>query len=199
MVVPMAPSRAEQAELHAALVAGDPTASSRIFDALLDPLVERLTYKWKTVDRQDLEERAIDSLIAYVSNPQRYDPRRASLLTYLTLDADGDLKNAYRSARHEREQLASDVEDAVSRRNERADVEFFLEEDRAFLARLREAFPDERDRRVIYLLLEGERSTAAYAAALDISGRPVDEQRAEVKRIKDRIKKRLARLIEVDE
>lgn len=199
MVVPMAPSRGEQAELHAAVVAGDPTASARICEALLEPLVERLSYKWKRLDRQALEDQATDSLIGYVSNPQRYDPQRASLLTYLTLDADGDLKNAYRSTRRDREQLASDVEDAVSQRNETTDVELFVEDDRAFLARLREAFPDELDRRVIYLLLEGERSTSSYASALGISDLQADEQRAEVKRVKDRIKKRLARLIEVDE
>lgn len=199
MVVRMTPSRAEQTELHAALIKGDPTASARIFEALLDPLVERLTYRWTTLGRQELEDQATDSLIGYVSNPQRYDPQRASLLTYLTLDADGDLKNAYRSPRHNREQLASDVEDALSQRNETTDVELSVEDDRVFLARLREAFPDECDRRVIYLLLEGERSTSAYAAALGISDLPADEQRAEVKRVKDRIKKRLARLIEADE
>jgi RNA polymerase sigma-70 factor (ECF subfamily) len=195
----MTPSRGEQAELHAALVRGDPTASARIFEALLDPLVERLIYKWKTLDLQKLEDQATDSLIGYVSNPQRYDPQRASLLTYLTLDADGDLKNAYRSSRHDREQLTSDVEDALSQRNETTDVELSVEDDRVFLARLQEAFPDECDRRVIYLLLEGERSTSVYATALRISDLPVYEQRAEVKRVKDRIKKRLARLIEVDE
>ena len=89
----------EQAELHASLVRGDPTASARLFEAhCFSPLVERLTYRWKTLGRQELKDQATDSLIGYVSNPQRYDPQRASLLTYLTLDADGDLKNAYRSA-----------------------------------------------------------------------------------------------------
>jgi RNA polymerase sigma-70 factor (ECF subfamily) len=199
MVVPMTPSRAEQAELHLALIRGDPTASARIFEALLSPLVERLTFKWNRLDRQALEDQATDSLIGYASNPHRYDPQRASLLTYLTLDADGDLKNAYRSTRRNREQLASDVEDAVSQRNETTDVELFVGDDRVFLARLREAFPDECDRRVIYLLLAGERSTPAYTSALGISDLPANEQRAEVKRVKDRIKKRLARLIEVDE
>lgn len=195
----MTPSRAEQDALHEALLKGDPTASARIFEALLEPLVDRLGFKWRPLDRRDIEEQAADSLISYITNPHRYDPRRASLLTYLTLDADGDLKNAYRSPRRRREQLSGDVEDPPSPRNETTDAELFAEDDRVLFARLRDAFPSEADRQVIHLLMEGERSTAVYAEVLGIAGLSPEEQKAEVKRVKDRIKKRLGRLIEVDQ
>ena len=39
----------------------------------------------------------------------------------------------------------------------------------------------------------GERKTAAYALALGIADRPAAEQRREVKRVKDRLQKRLER------
>lgn len=198
-VAAMAPSRGEQDALHQAVLAGDPTASARAFEALLGPLVARLEFKWPILDRRDIEEQAADALISYVTNPQRYDPRRAGLLTYLVLDADGDLKNAYRSPRRQREQLADDVEDQPSPRNQTTDDEVFSDDDRLFFAKLRSAFPEEVDRQVIYLLLENERATSAYAEVLGITHLPSEEQRLEVKRVKDRIKKKLGRLMEGDE
>ncbi len=46
---------------------------------------------------------------------------------------------------------------------------------------------------VFELMRAGERKTEAYARLLGLSDRPPDEQRCEVKRIKDRIKKRIGR------
>jgi hypothetical protein len=61
-----------------------------------------------------------------------------------------------------------------------------------FLQQVREKLrPSEQS--VLDLLLSGERSTAAYAAVLGLAERPADEQAREVKRVKDRIKKRLER------
>jgi hypothetical protein len=51
----------------------------------------------------------------------------------------------------------------------------------------------EAERRVLALMLDGERSSAAYAQVLGITGLPAAEQEREVKRAKDRIKKRLER------
>jgi hypothetical protein len=52
----MAPSRAEQDELHRAVVAGnDPTATARAFDLLLEPLQGRLVFRWPKLDRNELE------------------------------------------------------------------------------------------------------------------------------------------------
>ena len=96
----MAPSRAEQDELHRAIVAGnDPTATARAFDLLLEPLQGRLVFRWPKLDRNELEGWALDALIAYLETPTRYDPKQSALLTYLVMDADGDIKNAYSSAR----------------------------------------------------------------------------------------------------
>jgi hypothetical protein len=51
----------------------------------------------------------------------------------------------------------------------------------------------EAERRVLELMLAGERNTAAYALALGNTGLPAAEQEREVKRAKDRIMKRLER------
>jgi hypothetical protein len=70
-----------------------------------------------------LESWAIDALIAYRENSARYGPRQSALLTYLVMDADGDIKNAYSSAQTTREGFLEDVEDETSRRNQTTDDE----------------------------------------------------------------------------
>ena len=192
----MAPSRHEQDELHSAVLAGDPTAPPRVFELLLDPLIERLKFKWPRRPRRDLEEQAIDSILSYLERPERYDSERASLLTYLTMDAHGDLLNAYEKEAAGREKLVADVEDPAPHRNQVIDVALSSTDDRRLLARLREAFPDDGDRRVVYLLLEGERTTAPYAEALGLAHLSVGDQQRLVNRAKDRVRKKLARLME---
>ena len=54
-------------------------------------------------------------------------------------------------------------------------------------------FADPMDLRLLTLILEGERSTERFARILGLCGLPVKEQRRQVKRHKDRIKKRLER------
>jgi hypothetical protein len=105
-VVRMAPSRAEQDELHRAIVGRtDPTATARAFELLLEPLTVRLRFRWPNMSQDEFESWAIDALITYLENPARYDPKQSALLTYLVMDADGDIKNAYSSARATRERF----------------------------------------------------------------------------------------------
>ena len=54
-----------------------------------------------------------------------------------------------------------------------------------------ELFDDPKDRRMVELILDGERSTEAFAAVLGLESLPIEQQRSEVKRNKDRLKKRL--------
>ena len=58
---------------------------------------------------------------------------------------------------------------------------------------MRRLFPNPLDQALLDLLEQGERSTERFAAALGLGGQSVQEQRAEVKRRKDRIKKKLRR------
>jgi hypothetical protein len=59
--------------------------------------------------------------------------------------------------------------------------------------RVCELVPDRGERRAFVLMLCGVRETSAYARALRISHLPWGEQCREVKRVKDRLKKRLRR------
>ena len=57
---------------------------------------------------------------------------------------------------------------------------------------MREGLSD-AESRALDLLLDGERKTAVFAEALGIGHLPMKDQRAEVKRVKDKLKKRIER------
>ena len=118
----MAPSRAEQDELHPAIVgSADASASARVRAA--PRAVERpAAVPLANMSQDELESWAIDALIGYLENPARYDPKKSALLTYLVMDVDGDIKNAYSSAQATRERFVEDVENESSRRNETTEL-----------------------------------------------------------------------------
>lgn len=85
---------------HGRLVAGDRVASEDLTRLLLRPLVSRLERRWRRWQHTDvLYDAAVDAVIEYLSAPERYDPSRRSLLTWLELAAHRDLTNMYKSAK----------------------------------------------------------------------------------------------------
>jgi hypothetical protein len=202
-------------ELHRALSAGDPTAPARLADLLLLPLTKRT--RVSGADAHRIESACGLALARYFQEPHRYDPDRGPLLAWLVQDARGDVLNelASSAARHER--LEGDrpggevVELRPGERNvfqDRAQVHPVEDDalDRAdphdLPAERLEAIRQELrsleplDRAVAELIGEGVRETAAYSEVLGITHLPVEQQRAAVKREKDRIGKRLERLRE---
>lgn len=189
--------REVQDRLHTEVCAGDPTASSRVFTVLLDPLIDWLSFRWRNKrDAERVRDFAIDSIIGYLESPERYDPARASLLTYLRLDAHGDLLNDHDRRQRQRGRLQEttfELEDEI--RNSFTDeYPSDREEPELKLVDVREALPDERDRRAVFLMMEGERSTEAFAEVWELADLPARQQAADVKRNKDRVKARLRRL-----
>lgn len=191
--------------VHQRLLRGDPTASADAAELLLDPVVARLQRKWPGIAHTDAcYDAAVDVLIVYLNDPTRYQPTRSSLAGWLVMQAHCDLLNdqASRPKQFERLWLVESalpvnpssgemptVGDQVPSLDALPEVDGSL-----VLAAVREAFPDERDRQLIWLMcIEGSRSTEEAARVLGLSGLPT-EQRAEVKRHKDRIMRRLRRL-----
>ena len=186
-----------QDRLHADVRAGDPTAWSRTFTTLLDPLIDALGFKWPSLcGTERLRDFAIDSIMSYLQAPDHYDPSKSSLLTYLRIDAHGDLLNE-----HDRMKRALDAEERVAvevadeqRKGAIDEYSSDREPPPMTFAQIRDAFPDERDRRAVLLLIADERSTEMFAEVWDVADLPADEQFAAVKRNKDRVKARLRRL-----
>lgn len=198
--------------LHEELLAGDPTAPSRIAQEVLEPLVRRVAASVARADGADIRSACCQTLARYLCNPETYDPERGSLLPWLALDARGDVLNEVVSARARRETVdVAVVEVRGSAGNvftEPAQLRPVEEEalDHAdpydlpaeMLATIREhaASFSAEELAVIELMGEGVRETAAYAEVLGISHLPFEDQQAAVKREKDRLSRRLERIRE---
>lgn len=188
-------------ELHQQLLNGDLTAPARIFETFLPLLVSRLKSKYRYLDDPHLAESAADdALLDYVGNPGQFLPQIKRLDTFLLLVAERDLLNMLRSEKNSGLPPKMPVVEL-----EAADGEYRVEngdlsvEEQVLLLtspiwdKLEGLLPNTTDQKIVRLLMENERSTDVFAAVLGISDQSPEEQFAEVKRHKDRIKKTLQR------
>jgi RNA polymerase sigma-70 factor (ECF subfamily) len=196
------PAREEGLALHLHLIDQNPVAAADVCRAYLNPLVDWLAAKFADVDPDLRQTAAHDALMAYVQSPQAYDPARADLASYLRMASRWDLANLRKSeGRHQRGRVGwAVVEDGAEGGNlsgagnpalqlERAEES---QQGRAFLEAVMADFTGE-ERQVLTLMLAGERKTGVFAAVIGVAGLPAVDQEREVKRVKDRIKKRLER------
>lgn len=186
--------------LHARLLARDPTAPSDLVSSYLQPLVEWLLRTYAGRDPAMLESIAIDLLLDVGERPEQYDPDRLSLFAYFRMAARGDVSNALAKEQRRTAHHVSweNVEIGLQARNstwtsaaDPAD-EVIEALDREKVLAMREQFND-RDWECVLLLLDGERRTEPFAGALGLQDRPREQQALEVKRTKDRLKKKLQR------
>jgi RNA polymerase sigma-70 factor (ECF subfamily) len=193
-------------QLHHALLGGSTTASGQLMEEYLPELDRRLRRRHPEVrDDTMIWDAATDALFGYVQAPEKYDPTKLSLPSYLIMAANGDLLNAIQKERRRTSRLVSlDAvadDDPGRKRFQEPGVEDEIDLDRlvddparrAVLRRVLAEFTDPRDRRLLWLLVEGERRTEPYAAILGITHLDIEEQRRIVKRNKDRIDKRIKR------
>lgn len=201
-------SEEEARALYERLLAEDPVAPSDLAVTYLERLTTWLIAHNPRVHPNDCATAAGDAILALIKNPKTYKPGRQTLEVYLRMSASGDLKNLLGSERRHREHRAdwqAVAHSPVARKyleDTGADPARILEqrEDEALMAvrsspgaeSLRAGLTPE-EARVIELMQMRERKTALYAAALGISDLAFQEQQREVKRVKDRLKKRLKR------
>jgi DNA-directed RNA polymerase specialized sigma24 family protein len=197
------PSAEEGLSLHLRLCDLDPAAPADVCRAYLGPLVGWIAVKYPHIDPSLHETAVHEALFTYVQKPLSFDPRRGSLAAYLRMAAQGDLLNLLRAEqRHHRQRLPWPV---VEESTESGNLLGREEEPPLTLQRDEEAkawqsllhsveercTPEEKC--VLDLMLAGEQSTVVFAEALGLSGLPMPDQKRHVKRVKDRIKKRLER------
>jgi RNA polymerase sigma-70 factor (ECF subfamily) len=193
-------------EIHERLLKKDPIASAELVENTLDLLVRKLTYKFCRLNDLDIiHDAVVDALLNYVKRPEQFNPSKRGLFGYLLMAAEGDLKNAlaknYRVINKETKYYQSvelsklsgniDVENKPS-----PDQETLRKPKHALVRRLDDystTLQDPKDIAFVELLQRGERSTTVFAKVLGIDKLPVEVQRKEVKKTKDRIKKRLER------
>jgi hypothetical protein len=202
------PSQDEASELHRRLLGRDPVAPSDVAAAYLEPLARWLARCHPQVDRSDCDTAAEDAILSLLKHPESYDRGGMLLEAYLRMAARRDLQNARRSeGRHAIRRAdwgAVELSPFVGKYLMDADA------DPARIVELREMIEEivrKRPRmpaavlaglppgemQALGLVECGERRTGLYAVALDITHLPLEQQRAEVKRVKDRLKARLKR------
>lgn len=198
-----APPPPEQGRaLHARLLAGDPVAPADLAEAYLDSLAIWLQRQNPGVtDPHHCTIAAGEAIIALIKAPRSYDPARRSLEGYLRMSAQGDLLNLLRNERRHSDRRTSleavelspvagkylwDVEGDPARIVEREDE---------LAVATRPTLPGltPQEEQALALMRQGERKTIAYARVLGLDRLPVAEQRQGVKRVKDRLQKRLLR------
>jgi hypothetical protein len=196
----------EELQLHGRLVKGDPTAPADLASSFLDRLVAWLAARNSSDIPEELRiEAAEDALIALAKSPLSFKPeRRMRLYAYLRMSAQGDLRNILRREGRQRQHEISlqDVElskEAGKYLAEDGDQLRLLEiKEEGERARLQVVSPARdgltgAESRALDLLLQGERKTAVFAEVLGITDWAKRAQQAEVKRVKDKLKKRLQR------
>lgn len=181
--------------LHEKLLSGkDIRVTAEIAELFLPLLTSHLRRKFGSLgDPHAVESAAIDSLMAYFENPEKFKPERGSLLQYLFMDARYNVVDALRT-RTTVEVPFSPIEYILQGQVEFDDPECELTEwNSPLLRQVLALIPDQTDREIVSLMIEGVRETAEYSSVLGIEDRPGDEQAAVVKRHKDRLKKVLQR------
>jgi len=190
------------AEIQQRLLAEDPVASEVFCVHYLPLLTRRLQAKYRTTDEDLVQQAVTEALLDHIERPARFDPTRRSLRGYLLMAAERDLQNlrAHWQHRVEQERLLDPVEfDAATRKRtiEAGDQvgATVAERDAADrrAARIMDAAQTEEERRVLRLMMDDEKATEVFAAALGIGHLPPRKQRDRVYAIKDRLIKRARR------
>lgn len=194
-------------DIYQRLLLDEPDAPSDLIELALDPLIKFLHSKYHSYkDPTVLTDIAIDSLFKFVQQPNRYNPDKSNLWSYLCMDVLSDMHNALdkeqRRASHEIP-LDSVADHQFDRNNE---VEELVLEKLVPLAlppnsdmdvimgRLRNEITDPIDWQIIGLWCDGERKTEIYAEVLGITHLSLPEQTKIVKKNKDRLRVQLKRL-----
>jgi RNA polymerase sigma-70 factor (ECF subfamily) len=153
------------------------------------------------VDRDLVEEAVGNALLTYIEAPERYDPERASLQRYLVMAAYRDFQNLRdKEARHSSAARSLSLlaiehggEDVVDEQQEMEQIIGRMHAEYLWQI-IEEHVTDPLERLLVRLIVDRVRSVQPYTQLLGITHLPPDEQAKEVKRVKDRLKKRLHRI-----
>lgn len=190
------PAPDEEHQLLTRLNAGVPTAREEVAARYLPLLMRSLAGAFRDVAEELLGDAAGQAVMDFVLFPHRFDPARArhGLGAYLRMAARNDLLNLLRREDRQRRGIPLDsVAEPADHRNNTRDDELGWDDPR--LAAEIAAF-DADERAAFDLMLEDVHDTAAFADRLNLGDLPVEERASAVKRVKDRVKKRLVRAVE---
>jgi RNA polymerase sigma factor (sigma-70 family) len=192
-------------DIHTRLCRGDPVASADLAESFLDPLATWLQRRNPGIDPHLCDQAAEDAILALIENPRSFNADRGALDAYLRMSARGDLRNLLaKEGRHRSRRAGIEaVELSAADRNYLQEItdpasiiEHAEDQETPKFHRIPEnvrASLNREEEAVLMLMAQGERKTEAYGRILGILHLPQETQRREVKRVKDRLKRRLER------
>jgi RNA polymerase sigma-70 factor (ECF subfamily) len=180
--------------LHQRLLEGDPLAYGEVFAMYMERLATKLERIGYDVDVA--RDAALEAVLAYRAKPERYDPRKVHLFTYIMGVAKHKAVDRWRSiqAEGQREKKQGDVE--LLRRTPKDSMEQMetYVRVRQLVDLLEEGgLLDERDQAVLRLFLIEEKSTDEVAKVLRLPPMSKEDRQREAKRHRDRLMKLLER------
>lgn len=184
---------------HKRLLSGtDPCVSAELCELFLPLLNRALSRRFHRLPDPHLTETfAIDALLKYLASPEKFNPKKGSLIAYLYMDAYGDLLNFLEKQKKFVEHHDSYSEYEVKALTEDQSLDrTLIDQSLSIAERVIAETLDPTDRELIELMLEGERRTERYADVLGIFDLPKDQRASEVKRRKDRLKIKVKRQLE---
>lgn len=190
----------QEFDFHQRILArDDPIAFAALAEWLYNPLVQDVR-KRAGIDADPVlvEEAVGEALLNYHDAPEKYDPSRISLRSYLIMAAYRDFQNAWIKENRQTKYQISLFDPAfqkseIAGSQETAEV---IEHDlrvEELWKLIDEIFPDSTERRVVTLILNKVRSPEPYAHALGLSDVSHDDQLRQIRLVKYRITRRLRR------
>jgi len=201
---PDEPSRVKQDRYHQRILDKETTAFAELCDVALPYLISYLKKCFPQIELHLQETVAIDCLLEYKLNPHTYDPAKAPLLAYLKMAARMDMLNAIDKEKRRERHLSSLDEYPYSDQlpeggtpDEHIPFDDWLQDHTQLsVSELLDGldnFLDATEKKVLLLMLEGVRESDQYAGTLKLSQLDEKSRREEVKRVKDRLIKKLRR------
>ena len=193
---------AQEYDFHQRILArDDPVAFAQLAEELYSPLVQDVSRRAGSNSDSALVEEAVgQALLDYHDKPERYDPLRASLQSYLAMAAYRDFQNAQAKEQRLKVHQVSIFDPAFQEQGmtDTLGIAEMVEgrlQAEALWQLINQAFPDSTEQRVVKLIINDIRSPEPYARVLGLTSLPQDERLRQVQLAKYRITRRLRRRI----
>jgi RNA polymerase sigma-70 factor, ECF subfamily len=188
------PSPEEEMLLHQRLLEHDPLAYFDVFPMYMERIAKKLEGIGYDVDVA--RDAALETVLAYRKKPERYDPRKVHLFTYIMGMARHKAVDRWRSVRAqaERDKKQGDVELLLRTPKDQMEKMETYVRVRQLVDLLEEGgVLNERDQAILRLFLVGEGSTEEVAKVLRLPPMSKEDRQLEAKRNRDRLMKLLER------
>jgi len=188
----------ELESLHRRILESDTTAQSELAELIFNELVGIVRNKFPRQEHYEIVvDGCTDAFLNYVERPSQYNPEKGlSLVSYLVMSAKGDVLNYFQRLKrqHSRELQAENVELIPFTRNNNVSVmlDTVLIESEVDTV-IKELCLSLQERECLNLMIAGIRNATEFSKVLGIEHLDSGAVRREVKRMKDRIKKRIER------